>query len=382
MDTLAKVDGSTTTDVTVSVNDTPAVRLDYLDGLRGWASISVLVFHTITELFQQTFPWLAGQRFLLNDGKLAIFVFFVLSGLVLSRQHLLSPNLERIRATAIARYVRLTIPIAAASFAGYILMASGAMFNREASVIVQRPDWLGLMYDFNASFSDLLSFAFFKVYFYYDFGRSYDFVLWTMSFELAGSFLTFAMVALFAIGPRVRIASCVGAIALFWGAPLYLTFVYGYVLANLDLLIRDKQVARGIVGDVAGLLLLAFAAYYRLDHDGPKTNALLGACLVLAPILSPLLRRLLSSSFSKWLGRISFPLYLVHGIIICSISSFLIVRLHEFGWSPQSMAIAVVPATIVISLGVAQLCLGIERFAIRSSHRFASYVLKIDSTVR
>jgi len=381
MDSRVEVrDSSGTSQATVDVRERGG-RLDYLDGLRGWASLSVVIFHSSTELFRYTFPWWTTHRLLLNDGQLAVALFFVLSGFVLSHQHLLRPNLQRIRATAIGRYVRLTIPIVAASFVALVLLAIGAMFNREASVIVQRADWLGTFYTFDASFWRWLGFALFGVYFNYDYVQTYDFVLWTMPIELAGSFLIFAMVALFALGPRLRLVFGLGAVAMFAHLPVYLAFVYGYLLANLQLAVRDQPNNRNLIGDLFGLALIVGAGWYRMDHDGLRTTAALGACLVLAPVLSPLLRRLLSSPLSKWLGRISFPLYLLHPLVICSVSSYLIVTLDQLGWSLEHIALVVVPVTFVFSLGAAQLFVPIERYAIRSSHRFANYVLNADGNV-
>jgi hypothetical protein len=53
------------------------VRLHYLDGVRGWAAFSVLIFHSTWELFGGAIPsfrttWLG----LFNDGKLAVLIFF------------------------------------------------------------------------------------------------------------------------------------------------------------------------------------------------------------------------------------------------------------------------------------------------------------------
>jgi peptidoglycan/LPS O-acetylase OafA/YrhL len=85
-------------------------------------------------------------------------------------------------------------------------------------------------------------------------------------------------------------------------------------------------------------LLVFFVVAYRFGHNGVRTNAFLGACLVLAPIFSSILRRILSTSVSRWVGRISFPLYLVHSAVICSLSALLIVWLHQLSWSLSSIA--------------------------------------------
>ena len=61
------------------------MRIDYLDGVRGWASLMVLLFHAFWETFGNVLPVFRNPvtAFLL-DGHLAVFVFFVLSGDALS----------------------------------------------------------------------------------------------------------------------------------------------------------------------------------------------------------------------------------------------------------------------------------------------------------
>jgi peptidoglycan/LPS O-acetylase OafA/YrhL len=366
----------------VAPNKRSSGRLAYFDGLRGWAALAVVIFHSTHEVFGVAVPALAHSRQLLNDGALAVPVFFVLSGFVLSRPHLPSPQPDRVRAMAIARYARLTIPIAVASLLSLILLASGAMFNREADQAIQSP-WLGSWLQFSPSLWRCLKFAFFDVYFQFNLSSAYDFVLWTMPIELAGSFLIFALITLFAVGPRLKVLSCVAAVAIFSNlGQIYLTFVFGYLLANLHSLMEGRSIKPGATGNVVGILLVVFAAYYRLDHDGYRSDAAIAACLVLAPVMSPLLQRLLSAPLSTWLGRISFPLYLTHSLVLYSLSSFLIVKLHEISWPPSWIAALVVPTSIAVSLAVAHLFEPVERFAIQTSRRLANFLLEADTATR
>jgi peptidoglycan/LPS O-acetylase OafA/YrhL len=164
-------------------------RLRYLDGLRGWAAVAVVIFHSSWELFGRVVPMLSSKRLLFNDGLLAVYLFFVISGFVLSNQYLSSQNMERLRATAVGRYIRLTIPIAAASFLSFILLKCGVMLNHEASLIVARPDWLNLFYPFSPSLSSYIKFSFYDVYFMYDLSKSYDVFLWTMPIELGSGLI-------------------------------------------------------------------------------------------------------------------------------------------------------------------------------------------------
>jgi peptidoglycan/LPS O-acetylase OafA/YrhL len=350
-------------------------RLHYLDGLRGWAALSVVIYHVTWELFGKVVPGMAGTRLLLNDGLFAVYVFFVLSGFVLSKPYLASGDIERLRATAVGRSIRLTIPIATASFLTFVLLKCGAMPNGPAGVIVD-PSWLKHFYRFDPSFLAYAKFSLYDVYFSNDVTKSYDVVLWTMPTELVGSFLIFTLIALFGGNLALRSVSCVAALFVCAQYDTWLlTFVFGYLLAELHTHVRDARITTGAVGNAIGFSLLATAALYRFDHDGIRTCGLLATCVVAAPIFSSFLRAVLAAPVSRWLGRLSFPLYLVHSAVICSLSAYLIIALDQLSWSPSGIAAVVIPVTIVASLFAAQAFEPIERFAIRSAHRFAGLLL-------
>src|SRR5262245_41931407 len=66
-------------------------RVHEIDGVRGWAALSVLFFHLFWELFGGVVPAFRSSilRFWL-DGPLAVYIFFVLSGDALSWPFLLT----------------------------------------------------------------------------------------------------------------------------------------------------------------------------------------------------------------------------------------------------------------------------------------------------
>ena len=79
-------------------NQAPAARNLQLDGLRGYAAVSVAIFHTILGMdetliprivygrisdFSDTYSWFAKIVLKLFSGETAVLIFFVLSGTVL-----------------------------------------------------------------------------------------------------------------------------------------------------------------------------------------------------------------------------------------------------------------------------------------------------------
>ena len=355
-------------------------RLRYLDGLRGWAALAVVVFHSTWESFKDYTPGLKTSAFgLVNDGRLAVYIFFVLSGLVLAHPYLVKKDIKIVQTTALRRYARLVIPIIAASFLTLAMMRLGWLFNAQASQIVGSKQWLGSFYLQTPTIGSWAHFAFYNVFFRYDGAPSYDIVLWTMPFELAGSFLVFGILALAAASFRARLVwYAVVAAVCFREQPTLLSFVIGLALAEFAASPLYRRIASRPWGDVLGLMLLAgaFAGSVMLRSVySPKVCAVLALAVVASALISRLLHALLETRVSQFFGRVSFPLYLIHSLIICGPSSLLILRLNRLGWSHHALVAAVVPFTLSASLIAAWLFSPVERLAIGASHRLSDLIL-------
>ena len=101
-----------------------AQRLVYLDGLRGWMALIVVLHHlfgdwllTPAELAHHGTGWAAAlykwtPLGIVTDGQQAVFVFFAISGIALTYPVLRSSAPDRTLAgMAIWRYPRLAVPI-------------------------------------------------------------------------------------------------------------------------------------------------------------------------------------------------------------------------------------------------------------------------------
>jgi len=285
----------------------PRDRLDYLDGLRGWAALSVVIFHCTWELFGSFLPLVrTSYASLLNDGNLAVYIFFVLSGLVLSHGFLVTSDVARLQRLAIGRYLRLAIPIAAASLICLLLLEYGLMFNTDAVKVVGRPDWLGMPYQMAPSVLSWARFFSFDVFFHYDFYSSYDSVLWTMPIELTGSYIVFGLLALSGARRRARLIYCAASLTILWLVnPIMCTFVYGVLIAQLMRSRTYRRLSSGMTGNLLGLACFAAAcvgSVFNRGDLGNTTPAYLAIGAILGPVLSPALRRLFESAVSRWLG--------------------------------------------------------------------------------
>jgi peptidoglycan/LPS O-acetylase OafA/YrhL len=357
------------------------MRLRFLDGLRGWAALVVVVYHASWELFKAYMPGLHSPLpGLVNDGKLAVYVFFVLSGLVLSYPALNGGGIAFLQKTALRRYVRLVIPIAVVTFLSFAMIRLGLMANVAASHALGNEDWLGALFVTGPTFPAWVKFAFWKVFFAYDPKASFDMVLWTMPIELAGSFMVFALLALTGESLRARLFWYAAAALLCRSmAPNLLGFVAGMVLAEImtQEWFRSRRFFGSFYG-LAGLAMLAVAMLGSMFLRGaynPQRCMALASLVVAAPILSLGVRRLLERPVSQFLARISFPLYLVHPLVIGGPISFMVLGLIGQGWSRGTMVGAVFATCLLLSLLAGFLLSGVEQFAIRTSHRFSGLIL-------
>jgi len=335
-------------------------RYVFLDGLRGWGAVVVLIYH----YFVQVFPPSAQatdtlQRIIFLNGTMAVWVFFVVSGFSLSIGYIRRKDRRGLMRLAIGRYPRLAIPIFVACLVVHLMMVGGLVYPT-----VERPDILRPFLDFQSSWSHLFRFSLFDVFFDHHLYDSYIPPLWTMSVELIGSAVVISLLAM--VGTfrwRLWIYAAL-MLALMTVDSLYSLFVAGIMLAELYTL--DLAVA----GWVRILLVASFlgGAMVPVFSAGISSPALFGIAAWCAAwiFLSPL-RRLLELPVSGWLGRISFPLYLLHAPILYSFSLFVLRKMQALGVGETSAHLVVVAVSAPLAILAASLFVPVNELAIRCS---------------
>lgn len=367
----------------MSASSEPA-RIHSLDGLRGVASVVVLVLHVAMMLEL----WGPDAPYSLIPGTPAVIVFFVLSGVVLS----IGP-LSRLRAGRpydwIAYYprrvVRLCVPLFAAValgvVAGYVAWRIGST-GRSATAIdfaggAQRVTHDVLMqFDVVFNVSDdartLLGTPLSRV----------NSPVWSMCWELWFSLTLPLAIACLARVRRERLT----AVALFAGIfvshwcgyfplRLCLTFWLGVLLArHLDELSRARLAPAVEVGClVLALCVVELAQANAAGLLGP-VDALLGAALatlmnaacaalVVLAVTDGLVRRALSVRPVRFLGTVSFSLYLTHAVVVGGLEA-LLPRLGVV--SPLAQSVVALAASLVFAVAFWRV---VERPSIGLSHR-------------
>lgn len=383
------------------------MRVAYLDGLRGIASLQVLALHFSTAFFPalaQRRPELARHAwehwfihsplFYFADGFSAVCVFFLISGAALT--YAFSRRPFAVTSGVTRRIVRLGVPMAASLILGFALLALVPNARVAAGHLIGDGDWLHLSGPPSLTIRPLLwemleglflghldpagtmlphamaGFLGLSPVLY-----SFNAPIWTLHLEFVGSILVMGLVALQAWAPRpVHLGVGMILLGLLIAHPLGL-FVIGHLLAPL----MAKPAARwslpvGLVLILCGMACasytapdwvlaepLRWAAMMNLpaEFEGFRLQSAAEAVLVFSAVgLCQPLRAVLTIGLVQLAGRLSFSLYLVHFPILLTVACLV------FTWSYGSAGASAfaIGAGLAVTFVVA---LGFERWVDRPS---------------
>ncbi len=180
-------------------------KFTYLDSVRGLACLMVVFSHCTLTFFpyihnleNAVIPEANYFQGFLNQsifgvtysGTAAVYIFFVLSGIVLSYsfEKKLHPNMLKL---FIARYFRLMIPALASCIIALIVYLT---FSNSINNNTTLPDWIRSIAISNPKFSDAIYNGTISPFIFQK--SSYNVVLWTMGIEFFGSILVYSFCAL------------------------------------------------------------------------------------------------------------------------------------------------------------------------------------------
>lgn len=354
-------------------------RLHELDGLRGWAALGVMLFHVYWECFGRLFPEFRHPVVgVLVNGHLAVCIFFVISGAALGAPFFSRGGTEGRRyllRSALKRYPRLAIPVAVFALAYLGLARAGLIQGAEAAAILQREDWL-LTAPQSPGAIEMLVYMIRDVFTGAPPNGDFLPFLWTMPVEMMGSMLLFLVLALFD-GSFAR-ASYLPLLALLAMplSPYMSAFLIGAEFSRRRIETPDADPGRlplaVLAAAVAGAAVFSTLALpYELRV---MVDATLAAMVVYACMNLPGLRGALGGwRVSRFLGRISFTLYIVHFHVIMTLMSWLVIRYQDALTLGTASAIATV--TVAVSLALAWIFAPIDGAAHRISGRMARWIL-------
>lgn len=360
----------------------PAGRDQPLDTLRGLAAVSVVIWHSMLGFFPAAPGVLPGFRiedsligtpiYGLCNGTAAVVVFFVLSGFVLTRKAIAEENIGILSRHALRRWPRLAFLATAATFISWLCMRLNLYSYVEAGAITGSP-WLqsfayGSAQPIEPNLGLALAQGSFWTFFRGD--AFYDTSLWTMHFEFYGSFAAFGLAALLintrSKALRLIMVSLALLLAYHTDTPWYVAFPLGVGLAalprrpHLPLPISLALVALaiwmfGFTGAPVGVQKPMFQIFHNIS---PQYVWMLGASIIILSLdATTPLGMLLSGRIGRFLGWISFPLYVVHVLVLCSLGCWVYLelnRIHPGATSAAGAIVATVAASLLLSVPLAQ----------------------------
>lgn len=336
---------------------------DYLDGVRGLASLIVFVFHWTHMHFPNIFGgyhsdkhnsiWLLpGPRFLYS-GPAMVCVFFVLSGFVLTRRfvqkmhaHDFDTLYSGLTSLTFRRAVRLFLPSLASCVLAYLCASLGIIpipaHDEDGHVFRHGPHQFLRYIDLETNPYTWESYM----------GGYYNRQLWSIVTEFRGSLVTFLMVLGLArtrMSIRVLVEMAITVHAFVhqrWDVALFIT---GMLLAELDVFVHMSRSRTAIMQErqmkvvfwfmiCAGMYLAGFPredavnsyGYGFANHRWPsgwykrRFWLSIASILLVTPLpFLPNLQSFFCTRLMRYLGKISFALYLVHGLGNKTVGSWL-----------------------------------------------------------
>lgn len=365
------------------------------DSIRGLAAINVVNAHFISafspHLLTGNYGGIFGQAgkveskgnifdapftTLTFNGHFAVMLFFVLSGYVLSTPYF-SKNTEKLKARLAGRYIRLNGPIAASILLAFIVGYMGLYFNQRVGSL-EGNTWLQGFYNPNSfSIESLIINMTYQGIL--DGSGTFNPPLWSLKVEMLGSI--FLLLTLITFPPKHFFLGMVFSLSLLFAYFGYSRFFLWILAIFSGALIHRIPVSIttmpfNIICVTLGLYFGAFqfgnANYSWLPKFGGQMQKdipnIVGAVL----LLTPLLKRdfsIFNNRVGKYIGRLSYSVYLLHFPILCSLSCYM-----YLSSGPLSNLFTMYSFYIVTTFACAHV---FERFIDRPSHKIARQFGKI-----
>jgi peptidoglycan/LPS O-acetylase OafA/YrhL len=318
-------------------------KLRQFDSLRGLAALVVVIchihvgfnMHNATFGFSDIVAWVVNPTHTFFFGEVAVYLFFVLSGFVLSVGYFKSFERAYLYKLVAKRIPRLFLPVLATSFLYWLALRYNLLYHQPV-IDINHSTWFARFWNQEYSLSELVINCTYGLFILNDrtICLNINSVLWTMPIEFVYSYILF--VALFFVKNKrsVLIYDTLLLISVFTLDSHFYLLAFGLGL-NIAYLYTHGRFALSkwwSFGFVAVAMVLATNVF---GHFWGKELffASGSACIVFVFAFNDDWAANFSSPFLVYLGKISFSLYLIHLLILATLSSRLYVFLyHVWGY--------------------------------------------------
>lgn len=312
-------------------------KIKSAESLRGLACLAVVFSH----VFLVFFPSFYGQDInketfdvayiifnspfsFFYSGMGAVFVFFVLSGYILTLSSYKSDSsLKNLRGSIVKRIPRLVIPALSSCILMWILVKIPVNLKNTS-------EWFSVFPIFNVDNGSILDVLYSGTIGTFIFGSTkYNEVLWTMRIELLGSLLIFTLCFLKEKIYKVIVSSIFIIASLLLKPEASILGILAFLIGHLIYFVNFRLSKNSFyIMIITGLYLIgskknsiSYAFFFEGFGDNKgKFNALLvflGSIIIVFSILRNNLNNpFLDKKSLVYLGKLSFSIYLVHFPII------------------------------------------------------------------
>lgn len=371
------------------------------DGLRGITAFNVAVNHFVAAflpmMLYPNYPTLFSQNTnpsylfevitspivsIFYNGHFAVLIFFVLSGYVLTLPYFTNNNNSKIilKKRLRGRYIRLNIPITVAILASFLVYKFGLYSNIEAANISGSVNWLKTFFPEGITTLNTAQEAFYKAILFGE-GTLVP-PLWTLKIEFIGSLyilLFYIFKPKSAIATPLLIACCLMYAIHLQDSIYYFAICAGSLLNNLTVYSKYKIFIFSLGFYFGGFQFDSLVYNYlpSLNFLGVEVwdkktfyNAI-GAVLVALSVIQGFGSKVFESRIFQFLGKISFSIYLIHFIVLCSLYSCVYIHLPQSKLFLGINFALYVFVCFIVSMVFEKI---VDKGAINISHKFSSRI--------
>ena len=224
---------------------------------------------------------------------------------------------------------------------------------------------------------------------------SYNTNLWTMKLEFIGSIAVFLIAAFISLILSFNYLVTASIIFLIWALsvnPYLVPFIAGIFLSAilakyktmigfysaLSLMIIGVYLLSYLIPekDFAWVALIQYPSLIA-DNIRIIINTIASVLIIFSIMTNDFIFNKLNGKLFSFLGKLSFPLYLVHTLVICSISSFSFITMHHFGYTDELVLIITFLITLLSSIIISLPLIYVDSFWLKKINHISIKLFKI-----